>query len=361
MITKIARTVLTGAALLMTINSVEAQDNRWAERMFAEHEHDFGVVARGTDAKYRLKITNNNPQTVHIADVTTTCGCTAAKPGKDTLAPQESTFVEITMNTIKFEGHKPSSVTVVFDRPAHAEVRLPIHAFIRRDVVMTPGGARFGTVKRGAGAEQTIDVAYAGRGDWKIKEIINKNPNVETQLVETRRNATNVNYKLTVAMKDGAPLGDFREQLTLVTDEVGNPYIPLLMEGRVEGEFTVSPEIVSFGNVAPGERKTVNVVIRGKQPFMIEKIESEESDGIFEVRLPKDERPVQVIALSMIAPQNPGAVDENFTVTVRESSERLSFKAHAKVVAASTSASRGKPTGAQAAVASGGAGSTARP
>jgi len=361
MITRIARTMLSGAALLLVINASQAQDNRWAERMFAEREHDFGVVARGTDAKYRLKITNNNPQTVHIADVTTTCGCTAAKPGKDTLAPQESTFVEITMNTIKFEGHKPSSVTVVFDRPAHAEVRLPIHAFIRRDVVLTPGGARFGTVTRGAGAEQTIEVAYAGRGDWKIKEIINKDPNVETQLVETRRNATNVNYKLTVAVKDGAPLGDFREQLTLVTDEAGNPYIPLLIEGRVEGEFAVSPEIVSFGNVAPGERKTLNVVIRGKQPFMIEKIESEESDGIFEVRLPKDARPVQVIALSMIAPQNPGAVDENFTVTVSESSERLSFKAHAKVVAATTSAQRGTSTGGQPAVATGGVGSTTRP
>src|SRR5262245_3519128 len=361
MITRITRTMLSGAALLLAINVWQGQVNRCAERMFAEREHDFGVVARGTDAKYRLKITNTNPQTVHIADVTTTCGCTAAKPGKDTLAPQESTFVEITMNTIKFEGHKPSSVTVVFDRPAHAEVRLPIHAFIRRDVVLTPGGARFGTVTRGAGAEQTIDVAYAGRGDWKIKEIINKNPNVETQLVETRRDATNVNYKLTVVVKDGAPVGEFREQLTLVTDESGNPYIPFLIEGRVEGEFTISPELVSFGNVAPGERKTVNVVIRGKQPFTIEKIESEESDGVFEVRLPKDARSVQVISLSMIAPQDPGPVDENFTVKVSQSSERLSFKAHAKVVAASTSASRGKPAGgSQSAIAAGEVGATNR-
>src|SRR5262249_37879222 len=101
MITRI--TMLSGAALLLAINVSQAQDNRWAERMFAEREHDFGVVARGTDAKYRLKITNSNPQTVHIANVTTTCGCTAAKPAQETLAPQESTFVEITMNTIKFE------------------------------------------------------------------------------------------------------------------------------------------------------------------------------------------------------------------------------------------------------------------
>jgi hypothetical protein len=334
-------------ALLYPDNPLAAQDNRWAAGMFAKLEHDFGVVARGTDAKYRLKITNSNPQTVHIADVTTTCGCTAARPAQDTLAPGETTFVEITMNTVKFEGHKPSSVTVVFDRPAHAEVRIPIHAFIRRDVVLTPGGARFGSITRGSAAEQTIDIAYAGRGDWKIKEILNKNPNVVTELVETRRDATNVNYKLHLTVSQEASVGDFRDQLTLVTDEQPNPYIPLLVEGRVDGAYTVSPEVVSFGNLAPGQRKTVNVVIRGKKPFLVERIESEHTTGMFEVRLPKEAKPIHVVPLAIIAPQEPGTVEEEFAVTISESSERLTFKAHAKVTAPTTStAGRGAAGGA---------------
>ena len=33
-------------------------------------------------------------------------------------------------------------------------------------------------------------------------------------------------------------VGELREQLTLVTDDPSNPYIPLLVEGRVESEFT---------------------------------------------------------------------------------------------------------------------------
>src|SRR5262245_40630073 len=183
---------LTICALLLGCGALwcaraHAQEARWAEQMFDEREHDFGIVARGTDARYRLKVTNRNSQAVHIADVTTTCGCTAGRPEKETLAPGESTSIEITMNTIKFEGHKPSSMTVVFDRPAHAEVRIPIRAFIRRDVVLTPGGARFGTVSRGSIAEQTVDIAYAGRADWKIKNVITKNPHVAAEAVETRR------------------------------------------------------------------------------------------------------------------------------------------------------------------------------
>ena len=49
---------------------------------------------------------------------------------------------------------------------------------------------------------------------------------------------------------------------------------PLLVEGKVESEFTVNPEVVSFGSLSPGEKKTINVVVRGRKPFAIEKIES---------------------------------------------------------------------------------------
>jgi hypothetical protein len=345
MTARIASYIISGVALLGTISPSAAQDSRWASGMFAKLEHDFGVVARGTDAKYRLQITNNNQQTVHIANVTTTCGCTAARPEQDTLASGESTFVEITMNTVKFEGHKPSSVTVIFDRPAHAEVRIPIHAFIRRDVVLTPGGARFGSVTRGTAAEQTVEIAYAGRGDWKIKDIISKNPNITTELVETRRDSTNVNYKLHLTLRDEASIGDFREQLTLVTDEQPNPYIPLLVEGRVEGAYTISPEVVSFGNLSPGQRKTVNVVIRGKQPFLVERIESEHSSGMFEVRLPKEAKPIHVVPLAIIAPQESGTVEEEFAVTISETSEKLTFRAHAKVIVPTTTAGRVAPGG----------------
>lgn len=321
-----------------------AQDTRWAERMFSELNHDFGVVARGADVKYRLKITNNLQQPVHIASVTTSCGCTAAKPEKDALASGESTYVAITMNTIKFEGHKPSSVTVVFDRPARAEVRIPVQSYIRRDVVLTPGGAQFGSVAKGKSVDRTIGIAYAGRSDWKIRDVISKNPHVQAQVVETQRSAGNVKYDLRITLKDGAPLGTFRDQLTLVTNDSGTSYIPVLLEGQVEAEYSVSPEFVSFGTLAPGERKTINIVVRGKTPFRVERIESETSSGLFEIRLPKDARPVHVLPLTLIAPDQPGTVDEDLFVSISESSEPLKFKSRCKIVSRTLGSTVGTPT-----------------
>jgi hypothetical protein len=341
--TRTRQTVFSALVALAWQTPAFAQEPRWAERMFSELDHDFGVVARGADLKYRLKITNNRQQPVHIANVTTSCGCTSARAEKETLASGESTYIAMTMNTIKFEGHKPSSFTVVFDKPAYAEVRIPLQSFIRRDVVLSPGGAQFGPVVKGANVERTIGIAYAGRSDWKIRDVVSQNPHLQARVVETQRSAGNVKYDLRVTLKEGAPLGVFRDQLTLVTNDSGNSRIPVLVEGQVEAEYSVSPELVSFGSLAPGERKTINVVVRGRKPFLVERIESETSSGLFEIRLPKEARPVHVLPLTLIAPDQPGTVDEEFLVSISESSEPLKFKSHGRVVPRTPAATAGSP------------------
>lgn len=336
---KTVHTLLVGAIVAFGGSRAFAQE--WAEKMFEKREHDFGVVAKGADARYRMKITNTYKQPVHIASVTTTCGCTAAKPSKDTLASLESAYVEITMDTRKFSHQKDSNVIVVIDQPLHAEVRIPIHAYIRTDVVLTPGGAEFPPVTQGEEKEYKIDVAYAGRADWKIKNVVSKNPNVAARVVETRRDSTHVNYNLLVTVKGSAPLGELREQLTLVTDDAGNPNIPVLVSAKVDPEFVINPDIVSFGNLTPGEKKTVNVVVRARKQFAIEKIESDKSSGTYEVRLPKDAKQTHVVALTVTAPEQLGAMDEQFSVTIAGRSEPVTFKAHGKVVAGTSAAQAG--------------------
>ncbi len=329
---KTVHMLLCGLLLAFGSSVVNAQE--WAEKMFEKRDHDFGVVARGADAKYRLKLTNKYAQAVHIASVTTSCGCTAAKPSKDTLASRESAYIEIVMDTRKFTHDKNSSVTIVVDQPQHAEVRIPIHAYIRTDVVLAPGGAEFGPVTRGSDETRKIAVAYAGRGDWKIKNVISKNPNVTASVVETRRDGTNVNYDLSVVVKGSAPLGDLREQLTIVTDDASNPYIPVLVDAKVEPEYVVT-EVVSFGNLTPGEKKTMNVMVRGKNPFLIEKFESEKT-GLFEVRYPQEAKKVHLVPLTLVAPTEPGTLEDEFTVTIKGSSEHVTFKARGKIVAQAT-------------------------
>ena len=309
-----------------------AQPGSWAEPLFEKLDHDFGIVARGAETKYRLKLTNKFPDAVHILSATTLCTCASARPQQHTIAPGETAFIEISRDTKKYKGQRDTTLVVAFDRPQFAEVRIPIKAYIRTDVVLTPGGAEFGSVSRGQPAERRINIAYAGRPNWNIKEVINKNKNLDVQLKETGRNGPTASYDLVVTLKESAPRGELRDQVTLVTDDPANPLIPVLVDAKVETEFSVNTELVDFGTLPPGGRRTINVIVRGKKPFTIEKIESEKTANVFEVNLPRDARELQRLPLTVIAPSEAGILREEFTITIAGSTEPLVFRAQCNVV-----------------------------
>ena len=316
--------------------SVQAQELNWAQKMFEKQSHDFGVVARGADADYRLKIVNKYVQPVHIANVRTSCGCTAATPSKDLLNSTEEAYIEIKMDTRRFTREKNSNVIITFDAPLYQEVTIPIHAYIRTDVVLTPGSANFGSVAQGAPQEQRIEIAYAGRQDWKITGIENKNEDLTAEFTEKVREAGRVHYELVVKLRPSARTGTLRDQIMLITDDQNSPKVPVLIEAKVETEFTITPEIVSLGVLSPGQKKTVNVVVRGRKPFAIDKIESESGSEAFQVRLPDKQNVVHVLPLIVTAPADPGALAEDFTITVGGNAQPLHFKVSGKVAGPET-------------------------
>lgn len=333
MSTAIKRLFATALLLsLAPVLPVQAQQLSWAQKMFEKQRHDFGVVARGSDVRYRLKITNIYKQTVHISGVRTTCGCTAAEPSKTTLASRETAYVELTMNTKRFTRQKTSNVIITFDQPRYAEVQIPVSAYIRTDVVLTPGGANFGGTDYGQAATRTIKITYAGRNNWKIKSVKVDSPYLEAVVVEKSRGGGRVGYELQLTLKKSAPIGKLREQITLVTDDVSRPHIPILVEARVEPDVTVTPSVVSLGMLVPGQPKTVNVVIRGKKAIKIEKIECESDRNCFRIRLPETARTVHVLPLTVTPPAEPGDFTEEFTVTIAGRDEPLHFKAYGRIV-----------------------------
>lgn len=331
----IQRSVFWVVGLLACTATATAQSPGWAEAMFEEKNHDFGVIARGAEATYRFKITNNSNQQVHIANTRTTCGCTAARPSRDLLESGETAYIEVSMNTRKFTRKKDSNLIVTFDAPSYAEVRLPISAYIRTDVVLTPGMVNFGPVAKGTASQKKIDIAYAGREDWKILKVETQNPNITAKAVEKERNAGRVKYDLIVDLKGDAPVGDLRSQLFLITDDTNSPRVPVLIEGRVEAEITITPRAVSFGVLtAGGNKKTVNVVLRGRKPFTIEKIESESGNAAYQVQLPTTTKPVHVLPLSFVPSNKPGKFAETFTVTIKGMPEPIQFTARGEIAAA---------------------------
>lgn len=332
-VTPMQRTAIFFLCLFAWTETADAQGPQWAQELFEKRSHDFGVIATGAEATYRFKITNKHKQQVHIANVRTTCGCTAARPSRDLLESGESAYIEVSMNTRKFKHQKDSNLIVEFDAPQYAEVRLPISAYIRTDVVLTPGVINFGAVVKGSASNKTINIAYAGRPDWKINKVVSHNPNMTAKVVEKARTSGRVDYELVVDLKEGAPIGDLRDQLVLITDDENHPHVPVLIEGRVEAEITINPRSITFGSLTSGQKKTVNIVLRGRKPFEIEKIESDSGDPAYQVRLPMSSRSVHVLPLSITTPSDQtGKFTESFIVTIKGMKEPIQFKASGEIV-----------------------------
>ena len=329
MSTRSIRIALLALGLLGIQNVASAQE--WAQKMFDREKVDFGVVARGSDAVQELIVTNLYKETVHIASVTTTCGCSAAKPDKNTLVSRDVTKISVTMDTRKFTRRKDSNVVVTIDKPFYAQVRIPVTAYIRTDVVLEPGSASFGAVLHGEAATRQIDINYAGRNDWTIKGVKSSHKHIVATVAEASRGEGRVSYKLTVALKPGAPVGTLRNQLMLMTDDKNAPEFPVLVEAIVEADITVTPARNFVGELAVGSQKTMNIVLRGRKPFVIEKVECKTKDAKFAVKVTDASRPVHVLPLTITMPDKVGDFNEEFFIKIAGRADPVEFTAYGKV------------------------------
>lgn len=336
----ISRKVVSRAVALLLLvagTSATAQELNWAEKMFSELKHDFGVVARGADVRHQIVITNLYEEDIEITNVGTTCGCTAARPDRNRLKTHEKAYIEVKMNTEKFMRRKDSNVdvTVTFDGGSSKTVRIPITAYIRSDVVLKPGNADFGSVEFGIGAKRTLDIAYAGRNDWNLRGVRNDNPHLKAEVVETSRGNGRVNYQLSVQLDPNTPLGSVQDRIYLLTDDANSPEVPVLVMAKVEPDIVVTPETLPLGVLRPGVEKQISVVFKGKRPFTIVKIECASSRDCFSIRFTDEQKALHVVPLKVTAPNTPGDFEEEFSVTIAGRPEPLTFRAVGRIEAGS--------------------------
>lgn len=316
---------------------VTTRDDSWAEALFEKTKagtlaRDFGVVARGAETTDRVTVKNTLDAPLHVANVRTSCGCSSGEwLGEKTLQPGETGILKIAMDTKRFSGAKDSNVIITIDAPRYAEVRIPVKMYARTDVVLYPGSVDFGRVAKGAGSEKTVKVAYAGFRGWTIKDVQTADGSrLAAKVTETARTSGTANYDLTVTLPADTPVGPFRQRLRLVTADVKNPFVPVLVEGVVEDDITVAD--VQLGTVAAGATQRFNVVMRGKKPFKIEAMECDGPADRFKMKLPDAERTVHVLPMAFEAPTEPGVINETFTVTVDGRDDPVTFVAKARVI-----------------------------
>jgi hypothetical protein len=288
----------------------------WLASALPERAYDFGTVARGSQVRHAFPLVNRTDQEIRIVDWRTKCGCTDVRVGAKTIPPGTQTSIEATLDTSKFLGFKPSGLTLIFDRPAFVEVDLNLTCFIRGDIVMSPGQVDFGIVRRAKSAiAASLTLTYAGgRSDWEVTRMKTQTSRIKAELRELNRAADGqINYSLTATLQPGVPTGYFKDEITLITNDQTGPTIPVSVVGTIQSAVAVSPSIINFGGVRPGQTVSKTVLVRSSQPFSITKLAASQ-DALHLEEGETGARPVHQLKLSLKAPEQIGP--HHATVTI---------------------------------------------
>ncbi len=292
------------------------QDFDWLTSALPERAYDFGTVARGTQLRHAFPVVNRSDQTIQIHDWRTKCGCTDVKVGAKVIPPGTQTTVEVTVDTSKFLGHKPSGLTLIFDRPGFVEIDLNTTCFIRGDIVMNPGQLDFGIVRRSDKLPTaSLTLTYAGgRGDWEVTKMKTQSDKIKAELRELNRTADGqINFSLSATLQPNAPNGYFKDEITLLTNDESSPSIPIWVVANVQSAVALTPSIINFGQVSPGQSISKTVLVRSSQPFSITELSSSQ-DALKSDDQTKGAQPVHSVRLTLKAPEQAGPFHSTLTV-----------------------------------------------
>jgi hypothetical protein len=252
------------------------------DSMFPVKNHNFGDVAVGAKTEFRFPIHNTTGRTIHVREVRTSCGCTTPSVENHYIEPGQTGSILAKFNTGTHRGQKGANLTVVIDQPFYTEVRLRVDGYIRQDLVFHPGEINFGKQSRGQQLNQSAKIIYAGRNDWDVVDILTTKPWISVDVKQESRSGQTATYVMTVNVSPDAPAGYFRDELVVVTNDRSRPRIPFLISGELESELTISPQSIAGGSVKPGETIEKKLVVRGKEPFVIDSIEAKGWEISFE-------------------------------------------------------------------------------
>jgi len=306
----------------------------WAGKMFKDSDHDFGVVARGAKVEFPFELENLYLEDVHIAGVRSSCGCTSTRVENPSLKTYEKGAVVAVFNTTTFTGQHGATLTVTIDKPFYAEVQLHVKGFVRTDVVFEPGSIQLGSLDQGAGAEREATVSYLGRHNWKILDVKCANPHITAKAVESGRDNGRVSYQLKVHVDADAPAGYVNDRLLLVTNDPNAAQIPLEVEGRITPGISVSPAALFMGVVPSGQRVTKQLVVKGKTPFKILRIECDDASFQFDTSKEDTAKLLHLIPVTYTAGADAGRVAKTIKIQTDQGEMAPELAAYAVVTAA---------------------------
>jgi hypothetical protein len=211
--------------------------------------YDFGSTLEGQLVSHVFKIKNTGTSTLEIRGVKTSCGCTAASPTKNHLAPGEESEIAVDFDTHFQKGHQVRTITAMTNDPENPQAVMTMQGIVKQQVAATPDQLAFGDLHKGSEVTKEVVISdLVGTGNFSYGAITNSNPAIKVE--HEKRTDGKPGLVLKVTVLKTMPVGTFDDTIKVLTNRVP---ANISVFGEVTGDLNVDPAQVSFGIVPRGQ------------------------------------------------------------------------------------------------------------
>ncbi len=168
---------------------------------------------------------------LQIDNLRPSCDCTATAAPVRLLPPGTDSAIEVSFDTSDEFGRQTRTITVYSNDPAQPVITLTLRAEVAAEVAADPPQLYVGHVRRGQTAPHDARLIVGDPGAVTLGPLEASGPVVNSFL-----RAGDAGKRVVVTIKPDAPLGRFRETVTIHTTSRQRPVLTIPVSGTVEAE-----------------------------------------------------------------------------------------------------------------------------
>ena len=221
--------------------------------------------------------------------------------------------VKITFRSKGYQGKTKKSVTVETNDPENQRVRLSVGGEVVAEVTVKPRYINFRNVTRESPPKPiSLEISLREGKRLKIREVSVNTPSVVLQELEK----TEGGARYSVSLAEKVPTGRLTGKIFVKTNSKKSPTTQVPLYAFVQGRVKVSPQLLSFGMIRPGEPSIREITLRGtgESGFSVDKVDAT-GDVITTEVLPENEGELYRIRVTYDpGDKTKGRVSERLTI-----------------------------------------------
>lgn len=187
-----------------------------------EESFDFGTVAQGEKVVHVFKFRNEGNGPLEIAEVTTSCGCTATILSRRTLAPGEEGQVQAEFDSTKYADRMDIRINLFTNDPRNQVVTAVLQGTVDASLRVAPAELELGPVKAGGELRGSFRVfSSEGHGGFRVVGLRASSAAVTVgpaRKVDPLAGKEDMAYEIPVVVRAQPPYGALWDLVTVQTD-----------------------------------------------------------------------------------------------------------------------------------------------